>query len=355
MSRATQRVRDRSAASLGAREDRDRRVRRRQSRLREAVPELNVELLIADSSHAHFRPGARQQSRCRARRRLRCRLAARLPRHDPRPHHGVRVQRSAQRLPAPPGPSRPVTCSAACVPVSIAGQQVGVMHATGPTARPPAGDLDNLEITARRASERIALLRTFEKSETQARTDPLTGLLNRRSLENQVRDLARATAFPTRSPTATSTTSRCSTTPTATKPATKHSASSPGSCATRVRPDDIAARYGGEEFVIVLPDCATEHRDRSARAAPRTARARPHSGRVPAFTVSFGRRILDRRRHVRRDRRRRRPCPPHRQGRGTQPRPSSPRACNRHRARGRRPPTRCRRPSRGTRRRPDHR
>ena len=35
------------------------------------------------------------------------------------------------------------------------------------------------------------MLRAFEKSETQARTDPLTGLWNRRSLENRINELNR--------------------------------------------------------------------------------------------------------------------------------------------------------------------
>src|SRR5205085_4273935 len=56
---------------------------------------------------------------------------------------------------------------------------------------PTAAEIRNLETTSRRASERIAMLRAFDKSETQARSDPLTGLWNRRSLENQVRDLQR--------------------------------------------------------------------------------------------------------------------------------------------------------------------
>ena len=85
------------------------------------------------------------------------------------------------------------SCSAVCIPVSIAGSTVGVMHATGANGTlPAAGDLENLELSARRGAERVALLRAFDKSETQAHTDPLTGLLNRRSLENQVRELQSA-------------------------------------------------------------------------------------------------------------------------------------------------------------------
>ena len=55
-----------------------------------------------------------------------------------------------------------------------------------------------------------------------------------------------------------------------------------------VRPADIVGRYGGEEFVIVLPECETD----TAVAVLERVRERLAlgltSGRVPAFTVSFG-------------------------------------------------------------------
>ena len=45
--------------------------------------------------------------------------------------------------------------------------------------------MEALNFTSRRGSDRLAMLRAFATSETQARTDPLTGLLNRRSLEHR--------------------------------------------------------------------------------------------------------------------------------------------------------------------------
>jgi diguanylate cyclase (GGDEF)-like protein len=162
------------------------------------------------------------------------------------------------------------------------------MHATGANHGVPSSEeLENLELSARRAAERVALLRAFEKSESQARTDPLTGLLNRRSLENQVREL------------------QGEGTPYALaygdldhfKDLNDSHGHEAGDQALRlfsrvmrdaVRPADLVSRYGGEEFVIVLPDCGAD----AATAVLERVRERLAitltSGRVPGFTVSFG-------------------------------------------------------------------
>ena len=179
-------------------------------------------------------------------------------------------------------------CSAACVAISIAGKSVGVTHATGPDgALPSESDVRSLEITSRRASERLAMLRAFERSETQARSDPLTGLWNRRSLENQVNDLQHegvpyALAFGDLDHF---------------KILNDTHGHEAGDQALRlfsrvlrdaIRPNDIAARYGGEEFVIVLPSCNTETAlSVLERVRERLALALT-TGRVPSFTVSFG-------------------------------------------------------------------
>jgi diguanylate cyclase (GGDEF)-like protein len=179
-------------------------------------------------------------------------------------------------------------CSATCVPVAIAGRTIGVLHVTGPVEAPPDNmTVQDLELVARKAGERIGMLRAFARTETEARTDPLTGLLNRRSLENRVRRLAEqgvpyVVAFADLDHF---------------KELNTAYGHETGDRALRIfsrtlrdsiRPDDIPARWGGEEFVTLLPDCRIE----DARIVAERLRERLgwvlERGDVPHFTVSIG-------------------------------------------------------------------
>jgi diguanylate cyclase (GGDEF)-like protein len=172
--------------------------------------------------------------------------------------------------------------------VSVAGNTVGVVHATALDGHPPPErTVDRYELIARRAGERIGMLRAFARSETQAHTDPLTGLMNRRSLEERTRDL---TADGRSYVAAYGDLDHF-------KQLNDVYGHDAGDQALRifarvlrdaVRPDDITARYGGEEFVVVLPDMAMpEARVVVERIRERLSRAREGTS-VPPFTVSFG-------------------------------------------------------------------
>ncbi|HEY3670874.1 MAG TPA: GGDEF domain-containing protein [Acidimicrobiia bacterium] len=254
----------------------------------DSVPQLQVEMLIADSSRAHFHqtvsthPGDPDQ-------RNGCGVVS--PFDCPATTRGhTLVFPTSTALNACPYLQDRASgdCSCVCVPISIAGKTVGVTHATGPDGSPPnETDIHYLEITSRRAADRLAMLRAFAKSETQASSDPLTGLWNRRSLENRVHDLHQdgvpyAVAYGDLDHF---------------KLLNDTHGHEAGDQALRlfsrvlrdsIRPNDIAGRYGGEEFVIVLPDCNTDtatvvlERVRERLALALTA------GRVAAFTVSFG-------------------------------------------------------------------
>jgi diguanylate cyclase (GGDEF)-like protein len=255
--------------------------------LRATVPQLNVELLIADSSNAHFRQvfGATQgldhADGCGVVSPRDCPAAIRGHTLEFASSDAISACRYLKNRPSG-------SCSAVCIPVSISGSTVGVMHATGRNGTlPAAGDLENIELSARRGAERVALLRAFAKSETQASTDPLTGLLNRRSLENRVRELHRGG------------------TPYALaygdldffKALNDTHGHETGDQALRlfsrvmrdaVRPADLVSRYGGEEFVIVLPECDAEGAVAVLERVRERLALELMSGRIPAFTVSFG-------------------------------------------------------------------
>jgi diguanylate cyclase (GGDEF)-like protein len=251
--------------------------------LNQAAPDMRSELLLADSSTAHFRQvlvsGADAGSGgCGVMSPDDCPAASRAR---------TMVFPSSTALDACPN-LRGRGCSALCVPMSSSGSFMGVFHVTTEDGAPPSETTQaNVEVVARRASERLAMLRAFEVSRTQANSDSLTGLMTRRSLETAVREL-HATG-----------------TPYAVaygdldhfKNLNDHFGHAAGDRALRMfsqvlrdslRPADIAARYGGEEFVIVLPACPVEE----ARQVLERVRARMAEriviAALPAFTVSFG-------------------------------------------------------------------
>ena len=155
------------------------------------------------------------------------------------------------------------SCSAVCSPLTFSGQALGVLHVTGGDGQLPSPtQIERLGVLATETSSRLGTLRASQATELQATTDGLTGLMNRRTVENRVRSLLSSDRpfslalgdldhFKDLNDTY------------------GHEA---GDRALRLfakvlreglRPEDVPARYGGEEFVVVLPDTSPE----AARAA----------------------------------------------------------------------------------------
>lgn len=83
--------------------------------------------------------------------------------------------------------------SAVCVPLNFMGRALGVLHATGAAGQaPPPRVVGQLTTLGLLAGGRIGTVRAFERTQLQASTDSLTGLLNRRTIESRVRRLAAA-------------------------------------------------------------------------------------------------------------------------------------------------------------------
>ena len=181
-------------------------------------------------------------------------------------------------------------CSAACSPISVAGHAVAVVHVEGPDGTPPDEQVaDRTRLLAQKVGERLGMLRAFARSETEAATDPLTGLLNRRSFRARVVPMTEDDA--------------CYSVLFADLDHFKELNDTHGHDAgdralrlfartlrSQLRPEDLVCRYGGEEFVIVVPECDMPH----ARAVAERIRAaveRAHeTSRVPLppMTVSIG-------------------------------------------------------------------
>jgi diguanylate cyclase (GGDEF)-like protein len=253
--------------------------------LERTAPSHPAELLVADSSRAHFRQAVTTDDSSGPG------CPVMTPHDCPAATWGqTQVWPTSTALDACPYlQDRPDgECAAVCVPVSISGNTIGVIHATGADGEPPdEGTVGRVELIARKAGERVGMLRAFARSETQAHTDPLTGLLNRRSLEEKLRTLTEAghsyaIAYGDLDHF---------------KQLNDVHGHDAGDQALRlfarvmrdsVRPEDLTARWGGEEFVVVLPDCSVG--DAFAvinRLRERLERVQAGS-HLPRFTASFG-------------------------------------------------------------------
>lgn len=250
----------------------------------EIAPSAPAELLLADSSRAHLRHVAHSPAAeapgCQVESPFAC-VAVR--RGQPVTFESSEALNACPKLRGrPSGP-----CSAVCVPVSFMGRALGVLHTTGPEAQPPSAEQTvQIATLATQTGARIGTLRAFEKTQLQASTDSLTGLINRRTLEAEIRELLHAdlpfslaVADLDRFKTINDTYG--------------HDAGDrvlrqfSQVASAMLRDGDLIARWGGEEFTIVLPAI-----DRNAAVGVldriRDAVAHSHSGSLPEFTVSFG-------------------------------------------------------------------
>ncbi len=190
-----------------------------------------------------------------------------------------------------------------CVPMVALGEPLGVLHLHGGPEpeqvdrvhKPPPDAQQRLAVTvAERLSLALANVRLRDSLRSQSIVDGLTGLFNRRYMEETLDlELARATRgrreigiimldidhFK-------SLNDSCG-----------HDAGDAllralaGLLRTRVREGDIACRFGGEEFILILPEAALDlarHRAEEIREAMRQLRV-SHRGRVIGpITVSAG-------------------------------------------------------------------
>jgi diguanylate cyclase (GGDEF)-like protein len=250
------------------------------------APSSPIELLLADNSHAHM---ARMAMSSPTGEPPNC--AVDSPDHCPAARR-AQVQRFAdsEALDACPKlrAREQGRCAAVCVPVSIMGRAVGVIHATCDTFGSLEGDaVQNLETLAKLAGARIGLLRVMAETQLQASTDSLTGLLNRRSLENRVQVLRRQ-----RTSIAVAMADLDNF-----KQLNDVHGHETGDRALRLfartlrtslRGHDVVSRHGGEEFAVVLPSCTLADACTALETVRKDLAHAIRGSGLPEFTVSFG-------------------------------------------------------------------
>ena len=250
------------------------------------APSVPVELLLADNSHAHLLRMARAPSTASS---SGCGVDS--PDHCPAARR-AQVQRftDSEELDACPklhGRTEGAV-SALCVPVSIMGRTVGVIHATGDQhdvfEETTAHDMETL---AKLAGARIGLLRVMAETHLQAATDSLTGLLNRRSFEQRFSMMRRHAVLVS---VAIADLDHF-------KTLNDKYGHETGDRALRlfaqvlresVRSDDLVSRHGGEEFVLAMPGCTAERAREILDALKDRLEAATTVAGLPPFTVSIG-------------------------------------------------------------------
>jgi diguanylate cyclase (GGDEF)-like protein len=172
---------------------------------------------------------------------------------------------------------------AMCAPLNVAGKTIGVIFV--PAAEAVA--VDALESAAGQAGARLGMLRVMARAHLQAATDPLTGLLNRRSIEERAQALLQsnvefAVGFGDLDHF---------------KKLNDIHGHATGdralrlfarACADAMRGTDAVARFGGEEFVILLPGLSQHDAADVLRRVQDDLLASVARAGLPNFTVSFG-------------------------------------------------------------------
>ena len=252
--------------------------------LREELPDWRAEVLLADSSAAHVQratcthPDAEEPS-CAVTTPMDCpaiRRGSSLVFDDPTAYDTCPQLRG-----------RDLEGGAAlCTPLKVMGKSVGILHAIAPYT-PSPHDIRRVNTITQTSGDRVGVLRAFETTRTQAERDSLTGLLNRRSLEKQVKDLALAGTSYSVAFCDLDHFKRINDTH-------GHAA---GDRALRVfgetlseafRPTDLVGRWGGEEFVAVLLETDPEEAANALERVQATLAMTLLTGDAPRYTFSAG-------------------------------------------------------------------
>jgi diguanylate cyclase (GGDEF)-like protein len=156
----------------------------------------------------------------------------------------------------------------------------------GEPGRPPDSS-GVTDLVARGVGDRVTMLQALATFQLQAERDPLTGLLNRRSLESAIEPILGAAR---RYAVAYADLDHF-------KKLNDLHGHEAGDRALRafartlrdsLRPQDLVCRWGGEEFVIVLPDCDADYAIDAMDRVRTNLALGSMGGQTAAVTASFG-------------------------------------------------------------------
>ena len=251
----------------------------------DVIPEHRAELLLTDGSQSHLRREQASPERgpadCPVDSPDQC---AALRRGQTMRYDSSRTLNVCPKLPE----HVDTPCSAVCVPVTFNGRASGVIHLVGPEGTlPHERQIERLQVLALETGSRLGILESTEQRDRQASTDGLTGLINRRELENRARELlldhrpfSIAMADLDRF-----------------KELNDRHGHDSGDQALRLfaavlhtdlRPTDLASRYGGEEFVILLPDTDVAEAEKTIKRLQRSLADQIRKTGFLHFTASWG-------------------------------------------------------------------
>ncbi len=184
-----------------------------------------------------------------------------------------------------------------CLPLAAYGEVLGLLHVCIDASERSTASVDEVVAMAQVVSEQIALALSNAKLRVvlrdQSIKDPLTGLYNRRYMEETLeRELARALRNGTSVSIVVADLDHFKAVNDAhghpagdsvLRAAAKHMAS-------MLRGSDVACRFGGEEFALILPDCSKSDAVLKAQSICDQLRAMQHkvdAGTI-VVTASFG-------------------------------------------------------------------
>jgi diguanylate cyclase (GGDEF)-like protein len=179
------------------------------------------------------------------------------------------------------------TGSGVCVPLTALGRSVAVIQWVGPPGLPlDHASVQTLQAVAEIAAPFVALLRASSVRPLES-LDPLTGLLNHRSMETRVRELVRDLVPFSMALCDVDHLQRL----------TGDHGQEAGDRSLRrlaeilkaaVRPGDVVGRIGGDEFLLVFPSCSTLDAAQAVERVRESLALSLASEGEPSFTVSFG-------------------------------------------------------------------